>query len=1524
MNIRKVTFAALAIALILSILIPASVFAQTPPTIITNDATGIATSSATLNGNLTSLGTATPVIVSFEYGETTSYGKTTPLETMGGTGTFSTSLTGLAPGTLYHFRAKAVGDGTANGTDMTFTTAVIVPTVTTTDNATNITSNSATLGGNLTDLGTATTADVSFEYGTTTSYGTTTPAQVRTATGTFSASLAGLTPNTTYHLRAKADAGVHGTANGTDTTFTTLTTPTVVTLAATNITIDSASLNGNLTDLGTAPNVIVSFEYGETTDYGETTLVESFSGTGTFSYDLPSLTPGTLYHFRAKAVGDGTANGADMTFTTVASLAVITDPATNVGFNSATLNGNLISLGAATTVSVSFEYGTTTSYGTTTTPQEITSTGTFSYNLDSLTQETTYYFRAKVDGGEHGTAVGNDMAFDTLKPLTVSTSAATSVTTKEATLNGNLMSLGAAATVDVFFEYGENTSYGRTTPVEAKTGKGTFSASLIGLDPGTTYHFRAQANAGAYGTAIGADVTFATVPPMTPAVDTLGSANVTATSAIINGNLTSMGSADTVSVSFEYGTTTSYGTTTTAQAMSGTGEFNTEITGLSPGTTYHFRVKADGGEHGIAEGDDRSFTTQTPTSPVVRSSPATGITSVNATLNGELIYLGSASTANVSFEYGTTTSYGSNTTAQAMTDTGIFGANLTGLDPGTDYHFRAVATANGTANGADKTFRTLAPIPPVVITSAASNVTSNTTTLSGNLTSLGTATTVDVFFEYGTTTSYGTTTPAQEMTGTGAFSANLTGLSPGTDYHFRAKADGGAHGTATGASTNFTTQTPIPPVVDTVVSANVTPSSVTVSGNLTSLGTAPTVDVFFEYGTNTSYGGTTSAQTMNGTGTFSANLTGLSSNTTYHFRARADGGIHGIATGNDMIFTTGATLLVVSTSAASNITNTSAALSGNLTDLGPATTANVSFEYGTASSYGNATPVQTMNGTGTFTADITGLSPGATYHFQAMADGGIHGVANGTNKSFTTTGTPAPSGGGGGGGERAPGVTFVADVITDKGEFTFSVSAKSEDSRAKLTIDKGIVGKTKYGLPLSSLSIVPMERSPSPPAQAVIIGLAYDLGPDGATFDPPATLTFTYDPDEIPKGVNQKNLVIAMWDEGAGEWVTIEDGTIDPIAYTITAPVSHFTAFTVVAHTRPPAFTTSFLTISPTEVTTGEVVTIGTMVTNNGDVKGGYEVTLKVDNVVVATRYVILDGRASQTITFTTSMDVPGSYTGSVNGRSVEFTVKTSTAPPPRLAPAAFTAGSLTISPAEVATGKTITINVLVTNIGGLKGTYKVVLKINSVLVGTEDVTLAGGTTQKVTFTTSKDTAGTYIVNVGALSGTFTVKTPTAPANPIIGIIIVGSIAIALVGCFVAWWKRRPLILLLDKIFARFMDKRIVRTYSVRRLGFGKHALIIEFGVRTGQTEGLHVGVNMDTESIDVRGWFDKPNTPTITVIKKGIVKKFIAQYEPQKYERKERYMSLTPLVSYYWYFEAEEPLQVKEVLFLDYHDRKP
>lgn len=292
----------------------------TGPIVVTQAATSIGSSTATLNGTVNANNSSTTV--TFEYGLTTAYGMSVPGVPATVTGNTVTpvtgALTGLLPNTTYHYRIKGVNaNGTSNGNDMTFTTTFAPPTVVTTA-ATSIGLNGATLNGTVNANGASST--VIIEYGPTTAYGSSVPAVPSPVTGNVatavSAVVAGLMQNTLYHYRVVA-TNSGGTTNGNDMTFTTGGPPTVVTDPASNITATTAQLNGTVTANNAATTV--SFEWGLTTAYGSVAPAVPATVNGTTATavmaNITGLTINNTYHFRCVGVNaGGTTYGTDQFF----------------------------------------------------------------------------------------------------------------------------------------------------------------------------------------------------------------------------------------------------------------------------------------------------------------------------------------------------------------------------------------------------------------------------------------------------------------------------------------------------------------------------------------------------------------------------------------------------------------------------------------------------------------------------------------------------------------------------------------------------------------------------------------------------------------------------------------------------------------------------------------------------------------------------------------------------------------------------------------------------------------------------------------------------------------------------------------------------------------------------------------------------------------------------------------------------------------------------------------------------------
>jgi len=194
--------------------------------------------------------------------------------------------------------------------------------------------------------------------------------------------------------------------------------------------------------------------------------------------------------------------------------------------------------------------------------------------------------------------------------------------------------------------------------------------------------------------------------------------------------------------------------------------------------------------------------------PVITSVAATAVTATTATLNGSV--MANSNTVAVSFEYGTTTAYGTTATGTPATVTGTTVtsvlSNLSGLLPETTYHFRAVGTIGlFKFYGADLTFTTPAA-PPTAVTLSATNVDVSSATLNGTVNANNNTATIT--FEYGLTTAYGNTVNATPASVSGntvtAASANLSSLSLTSTYHYRVVATN-LGGTSYGNDMTFTT-----------------------------------------------------------------------------------------------------------------------------------------------------------------------------------------------------------------------------------------------------------------------------------------------------------------------------------------------------------------------------------------------------------------------------------------------------------------------------------------------------------------------------------------------------------------------------------------------------------------------------------------------------------------------------------------------------------------------------------------------
>jgi hypothetical protein len=283
----------------------------------------------------------------------------------------------------------------------------------------------------------------------------------------------------------------------------------------------------------------------------------------------------------------------------------------------------------------------------------------------------------------------------------------------------------------------------------------------------------------------------------------------------------------------------------------------------------------------------------------------------------------------------------------------------------------------------------------------------------------------------------------------------------------------------------------------------------------------------------------------------------------------------------------------------------------------------------------------------------------------------IRSVADLVNPTTPTleqlAGTPFGGGGtAGGGGGGALTISKVGSVsllpyLDWQGRTRVKIILRSDDGVLTISIFSETLVHNAGGNPLESMGIVTLSTPPPPPGY-VLVGHAYDCLPDGANFAPKVTMTFAYDPADIPDGVSENDLLVAYWDDG--EWVNLPT-TINAAANTATAEAGHFTPFALLAYTGLANFSASNLSIQPLEVQPNEAVTITLSVANTGDTEGSYNVVLKINGIKEAEKSISVAAGESQSVSFSVTKEEAGSYSVDVNGLTSSFNVVApATAPP--------------------------------------------------------------------------------------------------------------------------------------------------------------------------------------------------------------------------------------------------------------------
>jgi hypothetical protein len=393
-------------------------------------------------------------------------------------------------------------------------------------------------------------------------------------------------------------------------------------VAKATLTRTTAVLSGTINGDGIPGHY--SFQYGETSALGSQTQSKSSgSGAASVSAEVMGLHAGRTYYYRIMGENEnGTNVGLVRSFQTLPAVEELeTGRVKEPRQEEVTVTGTLNPGGFDT--HYYFQWGTTSTYGNSTPAPPGTDAGAGTSGIEAetlltgLSSNTLYHYRL-VGEDSFGVTYGVDKTFTTSGPPRISYEPPNEIGQTEATIHAQINPDRFETTYR--FQYGETTAYGEEAPAGGEViGAGSVpvarSATLMGLKVGASYHYRVLAENEA-GTTEGPDQTFTTVPPAP--VDATYATNVSATEATLHAQINPLGN-DT-HYYFQHGIqpcepSPNACTNTPAppgeDVGGGQGDVAGEVklSGLIPGTTYHYRV-LDSNVLGETQGHERTFTTQ--------------------------------------------------------------------------------------------------------------------------------------------------------------------------------------------------------------------------------------------------------------------------------------------------------------------------------------------------------------------------------------------------------------------------------------------------------------------------------------------------------------------------------------------------------------------------------------------------------------------------------------------------------------------------------------------------------------------------------------------------------------------------------------------------------------------------------------------------------------------------------------------------------------------------------------------------
>ncbi|WP_459193023.1 hypothetical protein [Halosimplex sp. J119] len=973
-----------------------------------------ADSSYYVGGNVTYLAADANATVWFEYRVAGANSwETTRRQSLAAADRFDAYLTGLTAGETYEYRARAeAGNDTVSGAVLTFTSGDESPAAATRPPE-RITEHGATLNGYVEWLAGADSAEVFFVVSPVGS-----DEQIRTATetvteiGPVNRTFGQLEPDTTYEYALHVRAADGHNTTGSSVQFTTDSEFAVSTGSADVVNETALSVTGNVTDLGGAAGATATVEYrrADATEWSvaERTKLAAPSGVAA---TVTGLEPGTTYDVRVtgEAADGDAAAGNPMTVSTDADArpeAAVTG-ATDVTESSANLTATVTDLGGAESARVIlYLRSADAEQGERVATRNVSAPADVSASVDGLAADSAYEYDVVVEASD-GDVVKTDAAtFTTDGEFDVGTESVLVHNGTAVTLTGNVTDFGGADAATLGFEYRRNGSTEWIRAGETRLDAvGSASETIHGLEPGTVYELRVTGAAVDGDQAVGGTAVVSTdAVDSAPEAATTGATNVTQHAATLTATVADLGGADRAAVDFQLRRVgADEWWTFETRNVSAPGAVDATFLDFRANATYEYRVLVAASDGDTATASPTQFTTEERFT--ARTEAVSSVNSSAVFVNGTVTDFAGADAAEVAVDYREADSVSWTTaTRTGVSPSGHFGAFVTDLDENTQYEVRIRATASDgdVYYGEPREVTTRDDPSPLVATTGAADVTDESAQLTATVTDLGAADSAAVRFEirqaaaneWRAVETRNVTVPADLRAAVGDLQANMT-------YEYRAVLTASDGDTATGGVETLTTDAAF--AVETVSARAANDTAATVTGSVTDLGDAEAATVTAEYRRNGSTEWTVAERAeLDAAGEVTAIVTGLEAGTDYEVRVTGQAADGDADAGRALPVRTASPLAVATTDAVA-VNDSVATLEGDLTDLGGAENAQVSFEYRVAGAdEWERTATESLDAAGSFDRAVSGLDASTTYEYRAVVETSDGERATGDVRTLTT------------------------------------------------------------------------------------------------------------------------------------------------------------------------------------------------------------------------------------------------------------------------------------------------------------------------------------------------------------------------------------------------------------------------------------------------------------------------------------------------------------------------------------------